>query len=278
MEHLNVIDYCMKSIMHPSIKKAIQHSGYSDIELGQMLNVSRSTIFKWRTIEDYKIRSSNIVALAKVLGKEPEFEDGYVSFKNKSVIIKPETTIKDAENMKIKTEDLINDLRKDKDLLYRTLEQKEHEVKEGLKTINKLEKKLDSVKEVLNVPQIDHHSLQCVINLSTHSVHLISTAMANLFGYTPIEMLRSDFNLRNLVLDQDVLKLDGNNSVISPNIRDGKGNQYWALKTKSDKAVYVKFEIKPIGTELVFIDGKKITKKEYDNHIDNFDCCVGDLN
>ena len=93
----------MKSIMHPSIKKAIQHSGYSDIELGQMLNVSRSTIFKWRTIEDYKIRSSNIVALAKVLGKDPEFEDGYVSFKTQSINLKTETTIKDADNMKIKT-------------------------------------------------------------------------------------------------------------------------------------------------------------------------------
>ena len=278
MEHLNVIDYCMKSIMHPSIKKAIQHSGYSDIELGQILNVSRSTIFKWRTIENYKIRSSNIVALAKVLDKEPEFEDGYVSFKSKIIKIKTETRIKDADNMKIKTDELINDLRKDKDLLYKTLDQKDREILDHLKKIDKLERKLDSVKEVLNVPQIDHLSIQCVVNLSSHSMHLISTAMANLFEYTPIEMLRSDFKLRDLILDQSLLKLDGNNSVISPSLRDGKGNQYWALKTKNDKAVYVKFEIKPIGTELIFIDGEKITKKEYDDHIANYDCCVGDLN
>ena len=85
MQHWNSINYNMKCLIDSSIKDAILHSGLSDIELGQKLNVSITTIFKWRTRNSYKIRSSNAVALADLLDKEISFDKGVVSFINKQI-------------------------------------------------------------------------------------------------------------------------------------------------------------------------------------------------
>ena len=277
MQHWNSINYNMKCLIDSSIKDAILHSGLSDIELGQKLNVSRTTILKWRTRNSYKIRSSNAVALADLLDKEISFDKGVVSFINKQINFTAKNVDTNGDSMEIKTEDLINDLRKDKELLYKTIEQKDKDILSHLKKISELEKKLDSVKEVLNIPQIDHQQLQCVVNLSSRTFQIVSSAMAEIVGYSPIEMLRSDFDMMNLLVDTSVLKFDEKQAVISPSIK-GSGNiQYWGLKTKAGKGVYIKIQIKMISDVLVFIDGEKISKSEYEDHISSFKLS-GDFN
>ena len=263
MKHFKVIDYSMKSIMHPSIKKAIQHSGLSDIELGLKLNVSRSTIFKWRTIENYKIRSSNIIALSKLLNKEPIFKDGYVSFDSKKINIPNE--IKD-NNMQISTDEMIKDLRKDKQILTEILEDKK-------RRIDELEKELQLIKNdesVLqnstfkNIPHIDHTRLQIVISTKDKTTSVVSNAAAKYLGYTPLQMLRGSFKITSLLTEKDEgFCVDHSRVWIDPRYIDNKGFSYWRFKTKNDAIKFVRLETYTIGNEYVLLDAEDIPESEY---------------
>jgi len=255
MKHFNVIDYSMKSVMDASIRKAIQHSGYSDIELGHKLNVSRSTIFKWRTIENYKIRSSNIIALAKALDKEPKFEKGYVSFVNKQINIDKENDI----TMDFKTDDLINDLRNDKKDLRTLLEEKDKTIKEQISVIKSLNKKLDTcIYDVtINLPQIDHHELQVITTEQSQNYHSVSTAYAKFLGYSPIEMLHEDFTWLDAIHPDDHWKLK--------NPFDFK---YYKVAKKNGTEDYITYEHKKIG-HFYFSTIEVVSKDVYDKELND---------
>lgn len=269
----------MKSIMHPSIKKAIQHSGLSDIELGLKLNVSRSTIFKWRTIENYKIRSSNIIALAKLLDKEVVFDKGYVSFENKNLDIDQNSN--EDDSMKFTTDELISDLRRDKKLLYKSLDQKDKELQKLKTELAVVNKKLDKLtkKEQCNMPQIDHAEYQIITKVDDQTYHSVSSAYARLLGYSPIVMLSKEFKWDNVIHPDDHFKCDiisalhkGSGEVAST--QSAKKDNYpfnvWKLRRLDGSSVYVSSYSVSIGDRYSFVQMEKTTKEKYQEEIENY--------
>lgn len=273
MKHSNVIDYSMKSIMDSSIRKAIQHSGYSDIELGHKLNVSRSTIFKWRTIEDYKIRSSNIIALAKALNKEPHFDKGYVSFTNKQINIISE----DAE-MDFKTDDLIDDLRKDKKDLRKLLDTKDSLIDSMQNQIGNLEKQIKKLSAIIentpNLPQIDHLALQIIANRETLTFHSVSTSLAKLLGYNPIAMLEESFNWENIIHKDDHFKfpllLSFSSEMSDHQSYKNAKFKIWKCLNKDGKVVYLDTYAISIGSKYSFVECSVATLKDYNAEINAY--------
>ena len=271
MKHSSVIDYSMKSIMDSSIRKAIQHSGYSDIELGHKLNVSRSTIFKWRTIENYKIRSSNIIALAKALNKEPHFDKGYVSFTNKEIKL---TNQEDAD-MDFRTDDLINDLRNDKKDLRKLLETKDSIILTMQKQIDNLIKKIQNLSSLIehtdNLPQIDHHALQVITNRDNLTFHSVSTSIAKLLGYNPIVMLQDDFSWDDVIHSDDHFKFPllltyASNKNDKESYEDAQ-YKIWKCTTRHGKIIYLNTYAISVGNKYSFVECEVSSKKDYDAEI-----------
>lgn len=250
MEQNNILNYTMKCLMHESIKTAIVQSGYSDIELGHQLNVSRSTIHSWRTKPNYQIRSANAVALAKLLDKEIIFDKGIVLFKN--------ITINNTEDiMELKTDELINDLRNDKKDLRKLLDEKDKTINEQISTIKSLNKKLDTciTDNTINLPQIDHSELQVITTEQSQNFHSVSTAYAKFLGYSPIEMLHEAFTWTTAIHTDDHWKLK--------NPLDFK---YYKVAKKDGTENFITYEVKKIG-HFYFSTLEVVSKEVYDKEL-----------
>lgn len=272
MEQNNILNYTMKCLMDKSIKTAIVESGFSDIELGYKLNVSRSTIHNWRTKENYKIRSSNIVALGKLLKKNPTFVDGSVFFEENETM---------ENDMPLDNDDVIQDLRRDKIMLNELINSNNREIlalRNHIKDIDAQFKKLnESFRSNNNIPQIDHHSLQIITRVDNNTYHSVSSAYAKLLEQSPIEMMQEDFSWSDCVHEDDHFKFGIIHAFFkelgrSPSSRDYKDQPFnnWKLKTKSNKIVYVSANTIPVGNLFSYVEMEISSKSAYIKEINRY--------
>jgi len=181
-----------------SLKDAIYSSSYTISEISEHINVSENTIRRWSNGGFKYIRKGNLRLLAEILDKKIVFENETVEFED-TVTIQTETdNINfESENMNLLAEDIIKDLRADKnDLRDRiSMLNKENEIlnttiKSMDVNIKDLHDKLDACNQnSLTMPILELGKYQNVVDLRAGTFVNVSPKFAEKLGYSVFELV-----------------------------------------------------------------------------------------
>ena len=198
------LSYGMRHKIGKTIKEAISSSGMSDIEIGNALGVTRSTIYLWRTKRDSVIRKSNLVSLSKLLKKDIEYNVsmGIVEFTEIKEIIKDKNKIEEIDMSSNETQMLVTTQSKTIDMLMdriTKLEEDDRKNKEILRKQDETIKKLYKMPPNLN---LDHTRMQFIVNMEKQTFVNVTQSYADLYEVNALEMTKN-WTWSNVVDEED---------------------------------------------------------------------------
>lgn len=181
-----------------SLKDAIYSSSYTISEISEHISVSENTIRRWSNGGFKYIRKGNLRSLADLLDKKIIFENETVEFED-TVAIQTETDNLhfESENMTLLAEDIIKDLRADKNdlrdrisMLNRENEALGSTIKSMNLNIKDLQEKLDACNlNSYSMPILELDKYQNVVDLRAGTFVNVSPKFADILGYSVFELV-----------------------------------------------------------------------------------------
>lgn len=181
-----------------SLKDAIYSSSYTISEISEHIKVSENTIRRWSNGGFKYIRKGNVRLLADLLEKKIVFDNETVEFENIPLIITETDNLNlESDSMGLLAEDIIEDLRADKnDLRDRiSMLNKENEnlstlIKSMDLNIKDLQLKLDAcTNNTVTMPILELDKYQNVVDLRSGTFVNISPLFAEKLGYSVFELV-----------------------------------------------------------------------------------------
>jgi transcriptional regulator with XRE-family HTH domain len=263
------ISYAMRHKVGHSIKQAIIESGYSDIELAEELGLTRTSVYLWRKRDDSVIRKSNLVSLAKLLDKEISYNNDIVEFSDIEIqdnLELNESINLESDMMTLNAEDIIKDLRSDKQDLRETIISLKEENKALHTTIESMNRNLESLNKRINQKSInmnlDHNRLQFVVNMQKATYISCTQLYADLYNKDAFDIM-NHCSWDDLVHEDDtwrfpiIMVRESDEMRLNP--------QTWKVKGKNGKSAYVETISTPLDDEGIFkkVDAKISTKEKW---------------
>lgn len=269
MDGRNTINYRMGYKLGQSIRDEIISSELSDIELGEKLGMTRNSIYLWRKKETPSIRKSNLVLLSKFFKKELDFSSKIVEFSD--IEIQDNLELNESINlegdiMTLNAEDIIKDLRSDKQDLRETITSLKEENKALYTTIESMDKNLESLNKRINQKSInmnlDHNRLQFVVNMQKATYISCTQLYADLYNKDAFDIM-NHCSWDDLVHEDDtwrfpiIMVRESDEMRLNP--------QTWKVKGSNGKPKYVETIATPLDDEGIFkkVDAKISTKEKW---------------
>ena len=192
------LNYRMQKPVGKSVIQKIIASGMSDIYIGEKVGVSRTSVYTWRTKKDPKIRLQNLKPLAELLNAEIDFSGDKIQFKDKIDVIDNlelnESINLESDMMTLNAEDIIKDLRSDKQDLRERIEFLKEENKALNATVESMSRNLETLNERISqnqitMPTLELDKFQNVVDLRAGTFVNISPLFAEKLGYSVFELV-----------------------------------------------------------------------------------------
>tara|TARA_R100001443_G_scaffold29396_1_gene42563 strand:+ start:9116 stop:9976 length:861 start_codon:yes stop_codon:yes gene_type:complete len=260
----------MKDSYLSDLSKLLSESVYSDAEIGEMVNITRGMVYRWRTGKVKKVRNSNLFAVAKALGYSIDWDssdsifikgdlDAPIPIEDKD--LEDEPFMNESNNT---TRNLIDTLTSTNKLLLEQIKNKDQALKSKDIKIKDLESMMVS-KPNMN---LDNSRMQFIVNMETQEYVSCTQLYADLFDKNAFDIIKNA-QWSHLVHPDDVWRFP---IIATQTPLEQEKRNTWKLQAsklnpdKDDKESYVETITLPLDKEGILkkVDAKLSTEEAWE--------------